>query len=194
MTQDEIRAIALEVAKKMYGGESSDMPEILVDFAARFLAAITEKAEPFCYHYITNGTWDFFTKELPPDDAYDEGTLTKLFTHHAIEPAGEVVVTTTEEGRCVCVTRQDEEGRILKVLWKAPAIEPAPQESRPVTVCDAKRKSPVGAAPLPDAQLCRFYDVNNFPDLVAAMDHHIEKLQAKLPPTPSLWPGRVREG
>lgn len=152
MTNEEIRAIALEVAHGMdwedltnHGagscvashGCAGVTQDDLIGFSTRFLAAITEKAEPFCYHYITNGTWDFFTKELPPDDAYDEGTLTKLFTH--------------------------------------PAIEPKP-------------------APLPDAQLCKFYDVDNFPDLVSAMDHHIEKLQAKLPPTPSLWPGRVREG
>lgn len=79
-------------------------------------------------------------------------------------------------------------------------IEPAPQENleraseghRLAAMNSAD--APAGAAPLPDAQLCRFYDVDNFPDLVAAMDHHIEKLQAKLPPTPSLKPTRVREG
>lgn len=65
--------------------------------------------------------------------------------------------------------------------------------SKALAAINAKA-TPAGAAPLPDAQLCRFYDVDNFPDLVAAMDHHIEKLQAKLPPTPSLKPTRVREG
>lgn len=72
------------------------------------------------------------------------------------------------------------------------AVEPPAVDSHwPKINMDISDK---GAAPLPDEQLCRFYDVNNFPDLVAAMDHHIEKLQAKLPPTPNLWPGRVREG
>jgi len=61
-------------------------------------------------------------------------------------------------------------------------------------ICEKCWGTVVSAAPLPDEQLCRFYDVNNFPDLVAAMEHHIEKLQAKLPPTPSLAPQRVREG
>lgn len=32
------------------------------------------------------------------------------------QPEGDVVVTTTEEGYIVCVTRQDEEGRILSIL------------------------------------------------------------------------------
>lgn len=33
-------------------------------------------------------------------------------------PEGEVVITTTESGECVAVTRQDEEGMIIKVLWE----------------------------------------------------------------------------
>lgn len=34
----------------------------------------------------------------------------------------------------------------------------------------------------PDKQLCAFYSVDTFPALVVAMERHIEKLQAKLPP------------
>lgn len=34
---------------------------------------------------------------------------------------------------------------------------------------------------LPDKQLCTFYGVDTFPALVEAMEHHIKKLQAKLP-------------
>lgn len=30
---------------------------------------------------------------------------------------GEIVLTSTEDGELVAVTRQDEEGRILKVIW-----------------------------------------------------------------------------
>lgn len=33
----------------------------------------------------------------------------------------------------------------------------------------------------PDTQLCTFYGVYTFPALVEAMEHHIKKLQAKLP-------------
>jgi hypothetical protein len=32
-----------------------------------------------------------------------------------------------------------------------------------------------------DQQLCKFYDVQTFPELVEAMEHHIRKLQSKLP-------------
>ena len=31
---------------------------------------------------------------------------------------GEVVVTTDEAGECVLVSRQDEDGKILKVIWE----------------------------------------------------------------------------
>jgi hypothetical protein len=60
----------------------------------------------------------------------------------------------------------------------------------------AKREAPSAtAAPeTPDAQLCKFYGVSTFQELVAAMEHHIAKLQAKLPQAPSLAPNRVREG
>lgn len=47
------------------------------------------------------------------------------------DAAGEVVVTTTEDGVCVVVSRQDEEGRILSVIWEAP--EPAKKEKADAT-------------------------------------------------------------
>src|SRR5690606_29064692 len=40
--------------------------------------------------------------------------LTTLLSEH-----GEVVVTTDQAGRCVAVTRQDSEGRILSTIWEA---------------------------------------------------------------------------
>ena len=39
--------------------------------------------EPVAWMYAVNGIWTAFSDELPPDDAYDEGTLTPLFTHPA---------------------------------------------------------------------------------------------------------------
>ena len=35
-----------------------------------------------------------------------------------LEPIGEVVVTTNEDGECVLVSRQDEDHKILKVIWE----------------------------------------------------------------------------
>lgn len=46
----------------------------------------------------------------------------------------------------------------------------------------------------PDPQLCKFYGVTTDAELIAAQTKHIERLQAKLSPTPSLAPKRVREG
>ena len=39
--------------------------------------------EPVAWMYAVNGIWIAFSDELPPDDAYDEGTLTPLYTHPA---------------------------------------------------------------------------------------------------------------
>lgn len=45
------------------------------------------------------------------------------------------------------------------------------------------------------AQLMKFYGVETLSDLVDKQAHHIERLQAKLPPTPNVFaPQRVREG
>lgn len=44
------------------------------------------------------------------------------------------------------------------------------------------------------AQLMKFYAVNSMAALVDAQAKHIEKLQAKLPPLPSLAAPRLREG
>ena len=45
-----------------------------------------------------------------------------------------------------------------------------------------------------DAQLLNFYGVTTAAALIAAQARHIERLQAKLPQTPSLAPVRAREG
>ena len=44
-----------------------------------------------------------------------ERKIATLLSEH-----GEVVVTTDQAGRCVAVTRQDSEGRILSTIWEAP--------------------------------------------------------------------------
>lgn len=44
------------------------------------------------------------------------------------------------------------------------------------------------------AQLMKFYNVTSVDALVEAQSKHIEKLQAKLPASPSLAPNIVREG
>ena len=56
------------------------------------------------------------------------------------------------------------------------------------------RRETVEACAKPDPQLCKFYDVQAYPELVAAMEHHIRKLQAKLPIRESFTHQKVREG
>lgn len=46
----------------------------------------------------------------------------------------------------------------------------------------------------PNPQLCKFYSVTTYPELVAQMDRHITRLQAKLPPIKDTQPGLVRGG
>lgn len=41
--------------------------------------------KPVAWMYAVNGIWTAFSDELPPDDAYDEGTLTPLYIHPAKE-------------------------------------------------------------------------------------------------------------
>jgi len=64
----------------------------------------------------------------------------------------------------------------------APAAQAAPTIQDPLMV----------AAPLTD--LHKFYGVENDADLIAAQQHHIEKLQARMSAMPSLAPQRIREG
>lgn len=47
--------------------------------------------------------------------------------------------------------------------------------------------------PEPDPQLCHFYGVTTYPELVEEMENHIRKLQQKLPVRESIN-YRVREG
>ena len=44
------------------------------------------------------------------------------------------------------------------------------------------------------APLMRFYNVSSIPDLIDAQAKHIERLQAKLPPTRDAFPRTPREG
>jgi len=46
----------------------------------------------------------------------------------------------------------------------------------------------------PDQQLCRFYQAQTFPELVSAMERHIERLQDKLPRGEQPAFTRAREG
>ena len=81
----------------------------------------------------------------------------------------------------------------------APAAEPHDPRvkgspSEPVALHDSGVIPAATAVVGETAQLRKFYGVETDADLIRAQAHHIEKMQAKLPPTPSLSPQRVREG
>lgn len=50
-----------------------------------------------------------------------KAVIDSFFKDKAIQAlsGGDVVVTTDESGKCVAVTRQDEDGKILSVIWEA---------------------------------------------------------------------------
>jgi len=55
--------------------------------------------EPVAWMYAVNGIWTAFSDELPPDDAYDEGTLTPLYTHPANLTDEEILQANLEFGK-----------------------------------------------------------------------------------------------
>lgn len=119
MTNEELRAIALEVAKELLDEPLNiGQAEHYTDFATRFLAAITARAEP--HSYMVNGEW---MKKLPPPPFVNGGTrVVELFTNPAINAKAEPVV----DPNCTC----DEHGACA-YCWNGkkhdthPAIEPA---------------------------------------------------------------------
>lgn len=40
---------------------------------------------PDWWHYGVNGNWDGFSKEMPPDDGYDKGTLIALYSKDSVD-------------------------------------------------------------------------------------------------------------
>jgi hypothetical protein len=52
----------------------------------------------------------------------DTETVRKCVHQSCTKPTGEVTVTTTEDGECIAVTRTDDEGRILSVLWERECV------------------------------------------------------------------------
>ena len=94
MTNEEIRAIALEVARmdELMGPKDTYAftKDRMVDFATRFLAAIAEKAEPVAW--VSEKSFAKMRGDYPPMSMYFRNTRYNemnipLYTHPAIEPA-----------------------------------------------------------------------------------------------------------
>lgn len=94
MTPDQLRAIALEVAKECGSGMIPTLKEDddYIDFALRFLAAVAEKAEPVAWMYQEYSGKPIVS--MNPPSSFDPNELSEnevsvfqLFLHPAIEPA-----------------------------------------------------------------------------------------------------------
>lgn len=57
--------------------------------------------------------WGYLLSEVEPRENQE------LYARPVPAEEGFVTVTTTEDGRCVMVSRQDEDHRILSVIWEA---------------------------------------------------------------------------
>lgn len=100
-----------------------------------------------------------------------------------------------EDGRPYATLPPEMDGR-----WYA--LQPAEDDAH-IGLCDeivrlraelAAAKAQVEALSMPDSQLCSFYEVSSFSELVAAQERHIEQLQSKLPNIQFPYTTQVRIG
>lgn len=79
MDKMNIDELAMKVRNKTgFPVFEEDIPKF-----ARALIAEYEKAtggDPVAWHYTVNGAWNCYDKQIPPDDAYDAGSLVPLYT------------------------------------------------------------------------------------------------------------------
>ena len=66
--------------------------------------------------------WGSTSPDVTPDQKRAVAVVHNLLRH--VANLGRVTVTTDESGRAVAVTRQDNEHRILSVIWEAPVTAP----------------------------------------------------------------------
>lgn len=89
-----------------------------------------------------------------------------------------------------CWIFQDDGNDELQTLICPVVIKP----KRLIELLAAEQRIKESQEQEPDEQLCKFYSVSTYPELVKAMENHITRLQAKIPPIRDTQPGRVREG
>ena len=123
--------------------------------------------------------YDEKCKQLSESNARNAMLLEKAISLiEGVRNARVAFLSENSDGETDCVTPYDEYLYDLKAItansesvaaWEAGKLEPNPQ-------------------------LCKFYDVSTYPDLVAAMEHHITKLQEKITTSTDFRPKRPREG
>ena len=143
MTNEEIRAIALEVAKEVNGVHDPRLAEGFVEFATSFLAAITAKAEPIIptllyeAHDFGQFADDF---DQPLARPIRKAIRDLLNTHPAIEPAPQQHVFYKTGDPDAPEQIKDSNGEV--VLAYCRRCKQAEADLTPAC--------PAGAAPLPD--------------------------------------------
>ena len=85
-----------------------------------------ERAERERQEPIATVGWDrnFMGVVWHGKDMPEKGVETLLYAAPPVTEQGCVTVTTDESGRAVAVTRQDDDHRILSVIWEAPVAAP----------------------------------------------------------------------
>ena len=93
---------------------------------ARVAELEAERAERERQEPIATVGWDrnFMGIVWHGKDMPEKGVETLLYAAPPVTEQGCVTVTTDESGRAVAVTRQDDEHRILGVIWEAPVAAP----------------------------------------------------------------------
>ena len=77
--------------------------------------------------------WGSTSPDVTPDQKRAVAVVHNLLRH--VANLGQVTVTTDESGRAVAVTRQDDDHRILSVIWEAPPV------AAPVRLTDAEMEA-----------------------------------------------------
>lgn len=143
--------------------------------AAAFIHAVNTGSEPVTRYPLADELEGFAAfLQSTPDHIPDAGKMV------AAMPVGELTT-------CNCLWNGEKQVQSC-TLHEAHVDAIHEWAERAKTAESALLQSPA----LPDLQLCKFYGVETYPDLVANMARHIEKLQAKLPPTRDEQPGNAR--
>ena len=94
--------------------------------ALRAKIAEMEKQEPVAWYYVTNGAWDCYSREKPPEDAIDVDSLRPLYALPGAQPAPSIrpaalfpVIAWLRNG-CDPMKAADE----LEMLAAAPEVKP----------------------------------------------------------------------
>ena len=120
--KESFEQMALRIKANTYPDWNVNIDRFLVEYATRLREELCKGQEPVAW--MTNESRYRLRKggnckgAVPVHQTKSNISIIPLYLHPAI-PKGEVVVTTDEQGNAVCVTRQDEEGRILSVIWMA---------------------------------------------------------------------------